>query len=191
MFPSDRWADAFVTVCAGHAGEGLAVLKAFASALSRLPGRAAGTAAALVLERMLRAALEAAGTGPGETWAENAVRFVALLVRRGLFKQLDAAVRAVEQRVDAQNGVLAADLESAFPLEGDLQGELKAALIRAYGAREIRLITRIVPELLGGYRLWVRGDLVDSSVRGQLQRMARDLHAAESFEAPLPDGGFR
>ncbi|MDR0597471.1 MAG: F0F1 ATP synthase subunit delta [Treponema sp.] len=191
MFPSDRWADAFVTVCAGHAEEGLAVLKAFVPLLSRLPGRIAGTADALALERMLRAALEAAGTGPGETGAENAVRFVALLVRRGLFKELDAAVRAVEQRVDAQNGVLVADLESARPLEGDLQEALKAALIRKYGAREIRLAARVVPELLGGCRLRVRGDLVDSSVRGHLQRMAGDLHAAQSFKAALSDGGFR
>jgi F-type H+-transporting ATPase subunit delta len=191
MFPSDRWADAFVTVCAGHADEGLAALKAFASVLSRLPGRAAGAADAFALERMLRAALEAAGTGPDETGAENAVRFVALLVRKGLLKQLDAAVRAVEQRVDAQNGVLAADLEAASPLDEDLQEELKAALIRKYGAREIRLRTRIVPELLGGYRLWAGGDLVDSSARGQLQRMARNLHAAETFRASLFDGGFR
>jgi F-type H+-transporting ATPase subunit delta len=190
MFPRDRWADAFVTVCAGHADEGLAVLKAFASVLSPLPGRVAGTGDALALERMLRAALKAAGAGPDEIGAENAVRFVALLVRRGLLKQLDAAVRAVEQRVDAQNGVLVADLESASPLEGDLQEELKAALIRKYGVREIRLIPRIVPELLGGYRLRAGADLVDSSVRGQLQRMARDFHAAESFTASLSDGGF-
>jgi F-type H+-transporting ATPase subunit delta len=190
MFPSDRWADAFVTVCAGHAAEGLAVLKVFAPLLARLPGRVAGTGDARALEGMLRAALKAAGTGADEPGPETAVRFVALLTRRGLLEQLDAAVRAVEQRVDALNGILAADLESAYPLEEDLQEELKAALIRKYGVREIRLLTRIVPELLGGYRLRVGADLVDSSVRGQLRRMARDFHAADSFRASLSDGGF-
>jgi F-type H+-transporting ATPase subunit delta len=190
MFPSDRWADAFATVCAGHAGEGLAVLKAFASALSALPGRVAGTGDALAVERMLRAALEAAGTGAGETGAEHAVRFVALLVRKGRFKQLDEAVRAVEQRVNVRNGVLVVDLESASPLDGDQREELEAALIRNYGAREIRLVTRIVPELLGGHRLRVGSDLVDASMRGQLQRMAGVLNAAEAFGLSPSDGGF-
>jgi F0F1-type ATP synthase delta subunit len=160
------------------------VLKAFEPVIARLPG-ASGTGDALVLERMLRAALKAAGTGPDATGAEYAVRFVALLVRRGRFKQLGAAIRAVEQRVDAKNGVLVVDIETAAPLEKDLQEKLTAALIRKYGAREIRLVPRIVPELLGGYRLRAGADLVDSSVRGQLQRMAGDLHAADSFRASL------
>jgi F-type H+-transporting ATPase subunit delta len=181
MFPKDRWADAFVTVCADHAGQGLAVLKAIAPAVSRLPGRVEGTGDALALEGILRAALEAAGAGADKTGAEIAVRFVALLVRRGRFKQLEEAVGAVEQRVDAENRVLAAELESAYPPEEDLLEELKAALIRKYRVREIRLVTRIVPELLGGYRLRAGADLVDSSVRGQLQRMAVDIHAPGSF----------
>ncbi|MDR3122588.1 MAG: F0F1 ATP synthase subunit delta [Treponema sp.] len=189
MFQSDRWADAFVTVCAGYADEGLAVLKAFAPLLSCLPGRVAGRGDALVLERTLRSALEAAGAGG--TGAEYAVRFVALLARKGRFKQLDAAVGAVEQRLDAINGVLAVDVESSSPLEGDLQTELTAALIRKYGAREIRLVPRIVPELLGGYRLRVGSDMVDASVRGQLQRMVRDVGAAEPAGAYSSDGGFR
>jgi F-type H+-transporting ATPase subunit delta len=185
MFPRDRWADAFVAASAGHAAEGLAVLKAFAPVLSRLPGRVAGTGDALALERMLRAALEAAGAGAGEEGAENAVRFVALLVRRGRLKQLNALVGAVEQRVDAAMGVLAVDLESASPLAEDLREELKAALIRKYGVRDIRLVSHVVPELLGGYRLRAGADLVDSSLRGQLQRMARDLYAAEPFRTSL------
>jgi F-type H+-transporting ATPase subunit delta len=189
MFPRDRWADAFVTVCADHAGQGLAVLKTFAPLLSRLP-RMYGTGDALALERILRAALEAAGAGADETGAELAVRFVALLVRRGRIKQLGETVSAVEQRVDAKNGILLAELESASPLDGDLQEELKAALIRKYRAREIRLVPRLRPELLGGYRLRIGADLVDASVRGQLQRMAVDLHAAGSFRASLSDGGF-
>jgi F-type H+-transporting ATPase subunit delta len=190
MFQSDRWADAFVTVCAGHAGEGLAVLRAVAPALSRLSGRVAGTGDALALERLLRAALGAAGSG-GEPGAEYAVRFVALLARKGLLKRFEAAVRAVERRVDAMNGVLAVELESASPLDAELEEDCKAALLRKYEAREIRLVSRIVPELLGGYRLRAGPDLVDASVRGHLQRMAREVGAGESFGAYASDGGFR
>jgi F-type H+-transporting ATPase subunit delta len=188
MFHSDRWADAFVSVCAGHAGEGLDALKVFAPLLSRLPAQTAGTADALALERMLRGALEAAGVGEGG--AEYAVRFLALLVRKGRFRQLGQAVRAVEQRVDALNRIFTVEIESASPLDADIQDEIKAALMRKYGAREIRLVSRIVPELLGGYRLRFGDELFDSSVQGQLQSMAADFHAAESFSAASSDGGF-
>jgi F-type H+-transporting ATPase subunit delta len=180
MFPGDRWADAFVKVCGARAGEGLAVLKALAPALSRLPGRVDGEDDARALERMLRAALESAGADSGDTGAEYAIRFVALLVRRGWFRQLDRAVRGVERRVDALGGIVEAELESAAPLDGDIREDLVAALIRRYGAREIRLAVRVVPELLGGYRLRSGSDLVDASVRGQLRRMAGELRAAGS-----------
>jgi F-type H+-transporting ATPase subunit delta len=175
MFQSERWAEAFVKACAGHAGEGLAILKAFAPPLSRLPGLVSGADHALALEGMLRAALEAAGAGSGDAGAENAVRFVALLVRRGWLRQLDRAIAAVEQRLDAETGVLAVELEAASPPGEDLQGEIKAALIRKHGVREVRLLVRVVPELLGGYRLRAGSELVDSSVKGQLERMARSL----------------
>jgi F-type H+-transporting ATPase subunit delta len=190
MFHSDRWADAFVSVCAGHAGEGLDILKAFAPVLAPLPGRIAGLADALALERILRASLEAAGVGAGGEGAEYAVRFVALLVRKGRFRQLDQAVRAVEQRVDAQNGIFTVDIESAGPVDGDLREAIKAALMRKYGAREIRLVSRIVPELLGGCRLRFGDELVDASVQGRLERMAAYFHAADAFGAASADGGF-
>jgi F-type H+-transporting ATPase subunit delta len=183
MFHSDRWADAFVSVCAGHADEGLDALKAFAPCLSRLPVQTTGTADALALERMLRGALEAAGAGEGGV--EYAVRFLALLVRKGRFRQINEAVRAVEQRVDALNRILTVEIESASPLDADMQDEIKAALMRKSGAREIRLVSRIIPELLGGYRLRLGADLVDSSVKGQLERMAGNFYAAE-----LSDGGL-
>jgi F-type H+-transporting ATPase subunit delta len=191
MFQGDRWADAFMAVCGDHAAEGVDTLKAFVSPLSRLPGQVSGNGYGARVEKMLRSAL---GTpGPG---AEYAIRFVVLLIRRGCFKHLNAALRAVEQRLDAKRGVLTVNTESVRPLDDELQERIKAGLIKRYGAREVRLVSQIVPELLDGYRLCIGTEVIDSSLKGQIQKMAKELHAADVFGVAgrvgaASDGGFR
>jgi F-type H+-transporting ATPase subunit delta len=167
MFQGDRWADAFIAASGDHAGEGLEVLKAIVPPISRLSGQISGAGDAGRLEKLLRNASPSNNAG-----AEYAIRFVVLLVRKGYFAHLGAAFQAIEQRIDAKNGVCTVYAESAQPLDDDLQEKIKVALIKKTGAREVRLITRPVPELLGGYRLRIGTELVDTSLKGQLQRMA-------------------
>jgi F-type H+-transporting ATPase subunit delta len=191
MFQGDRWADAFMAVCGDHAAEGVSALKAFVPPLSRLPGQVSGNRYGARVESMLRSALGTSGPG-----AEYAIRFVVLLIRRGCFKHLNAVLRAVEQRFDAKNGVLTVKAESVRPLDNELQERIKAGLIKRYSAREIRLVSQIVPELLEGYRLRIGTELIDSSLKGQIQKMARELHAADVFgvagwAGAASDGGFR
>jgi F-type H+-transporting ATPase subunit delta len=177
MFQGDRWADAFMGASGDHAGESFLVLKAMVPLIAPLSGQIAGTGDAERLETMLRTAL-----APTDQGAEYAIRFVVLLVRKGCFDRLGAAFQAIEQRIDAKNGVCTVHVESAQPIEGDFQEKITAELIKKTGAREIRLVTQVVPELLGGYRLRIGTELVDTSLKGQLQRMA-----AEAFSM----GGFR
>ena len=173
MFLGDRWADAFMAAAADHAGEGLDALKAIVPPISRLPGHISGSGDAGRLEKLLRS------VAPGDTRAEYAIPFVALLVRKGYFTQLAAALQALEQRIDAENGVLTVHVESAQPLDDDLdddlQEKIRAGLRQRTGAREIRLVSRLVPELLGGYRLRIGTEMVDTSLQGQLQRMAVEV----------------
>ena len=169
MFLGDRWADAFMAASGNHAEAGLLVLKALLPPLSRLGGRVSGSGDAGRLERMLRTAAP-----PGEG-AEYAIRFVTLLVRKGYFAQLGAAVAALEQRLDAKNGVCTVHAESAQPMDADLQEKIKAGLRKRTGAREVRLVSRLVPELLGGYRLRIGAELLDTSLKGQLEKMAAEI----------------
>ena len=190
MFQGDRWADAFMAACGDHAEEGLDVLKAVAPAISRLPKEVSGSGDAARLEKLLRSALGSpAPTGsvaPTNAGAEYAIRFAVLLVRKGFLGRLGAAIRAIEQRIDAKNGVCTVHIESAQPLDDDLAARIKAGLIKRTGAREIRLVSRLAPELLGGYRLRIGTELIDTSLKGQLERMARETHAGAGA-----DGGFR
>ncbi|MFP3043328.1 ATP synthase F1 subunit delta [Treponema primitia] len=186
MFQGDRWADAFLAACRTSGGdctvEALDALKAFIPPLSHLSSRISGVNDAIRLEKILRSALGSSGTGQG---TEYALRFVVLLVRKGQTKYLNEALQAVEQRIDAKNGVVSVNVESIRPLDTDLQEKIKAGLKKRYGARDVRLAFQIVPELLGGYRLRIGTELIDSSLKGQIQKMARELHVSAAS-----DGGY-
>jgi F-type H+-transporting ATPase subunit delta len=204
MFPAERWAEAFVhaagTLEAGpaaslqSAGEGLAFLRAVLPLLREIPGEAAGYAMALRLEKTLRAALAktAAGKSPGP---EAALRLIVLLVKKGRLPQGDELTGAIEKIIDLRRGLLECVLESAAAPEEDFLEDLKTVLLKKTGAPEIRLLCRIQPELLAGFRLRLGDEVLDLSLRGQLGRMAVDLGAAPwglevpGLSNPGPRGG--
>jgi F-type H+-transporting ATPase subunit delta len=190
MFQGERWVDAFIGACGDKTGEGLAVLKVLIPPIARLSGPVLGVNDGVRVERMLRAALKGSGVGPQDEGAEYAIRFVTLLIQKGCFKHLKAVLQTLEQMVDARNGVISVNVESVSPLDDELQENIKTALKKRTGAREVRLVSRIVPELLGGYRLRIGTELIDTSLKGQIQRMTMDLHATD-LSGALSKGGFR
>jgi F-type H+-transporting ATPase subunit delta len=176
MFSAERWAEAFIRV-RGDPSESLALLRALLPCIQRIPGHVSGNTAALHLERALRRALQ----GSGETLGDDvyACRLLVLLVKHGYFAHIGDVIDEIEHAWERQNGVLAALVESAFPLDRQAEPEflesLKDALRRKTGAKEIKLINKVNPELLGGYRLRIGSELLDLSVQGQLRQMARYL----------------
>jgi F-type H+-transporting ATPase subunit delta len=203
MFFAERWAEAFInasgafinasgacvnasgvnggTAVAGgglaaeNAGEGLAVLRAVLPLVRGIPGEVSGRAAAFRLEKMLRTAAAGSGESPG---LEASIRLLVLLVKKGNLRFSEDLTGAIEKGLDRQRGTLECVLESVDPPEEDFQEDLKKALIKKTGAAEVRLLRRINPELLGGFRLRLGDEVLDASLRGQLKQMAAHLEAA-------------
>jgi F-type H+-transporting ATPase subunit delta len=176
VFHEDRWAAAFITVLGDTAGAGLDCLKALIPPVQSVSGALFGQTAARRLEQTLR---DAAGrTAANDAAAEYAIRFITLLVEKNGFRHIDSLVRRIERRLDEQNGVLDVTVESAAPLDGDCAEDLRQQILERAGAAGITMRTRLVPELLGGYRLRIGGLCVDASLKGQLEQMSADLVAA-------------
>ncbi|GHV81965.1 hypothetical protein AGMMS49991_05230 [Spirochaetia bacterium] len=175
MFHPERWADAFVEVCGKDLNEGFAALKVFTACTAGMTGLVTGGAAAVKLEKMLRTAIKEAGFGAGNRGAEFAVRFMILLVRKKQFRYREVILKEIERLTDRINGLARAKIESAAPLDEGFQEKIKTELKHRTGAQEVVLGTRIVPDLLGGYRLFIGTNLIDTSLRGQLKKMAADL----------------
>ncbi|MDR2632071.1 MAG: F0F1 ATP synthase subunit delta [Treponema sp.] len=182
MFNGERWAAGFIGSCDVHAQAGLEALKALVSVLAQIPGALRGTAAARELEGMIRKAINPLSSEPG---LEYAVRILLLLVKKGYYIHAPALISAIEGLLDQQQGILRVTVESAFPVEGSFQNDLKAAVAgrprtgaNKTAVKEIQVRVQLVPELLGGYRLRIGSEVVDVSLRTQLQRLARALQVS-------------
>lgn len=105
---------------------------------------------------------------------ENRVRQVVQKISeskpRGYIAILDAFVSQVRAEVESKRAIV----ESATPLETELQNNLAAGLSRKYG-RELALEYQVKPELLGGIRVKVGSDVWDGTVKARLEALKASL----------------
>jgi F-type H+-transporting ATPase subunit delta len=131
---------------------------------------------------MIRGALEK--TSGFSRGAELAASFTALLVKKGRFSALHQIIKEAEKIADERKGILTVVIESVTSPDKTFEEELKQKLLKQQGVwnhpvpKEVRLISRLVPGLLGGYRLRMGSEVFDASLRGQIQSMAAELNAA-------------
>ncbi|MDE2395249.1 MAG: F0F1 ATP synthase subunit delta [Burkholderiales bacterium] len=78
--------------------------------------------------------------------------------------------------VNAQSGVSDATIESAYPIDAVQLGDVKAALERRFG-RKLNASVVVKPELIGGVRVVVGDEVLDTSVAARLQQMKTALVA--------------
>jgi F-type H+-transporting ATPase subunit delta len=192
-----RWSLAFVRALGQDpetVGQGLTLLKRIYPVIDSIHasggrGEPSGTAAAGQLEGMLRAALKEAGAAPsaGEAkTAEITFRFLLLLVKRGFFGHAGRIIERIGVELDALRGFLRAGLESPFPPEEDFKKDLEERLAGKTGSKGVVFEVKITPELLGGYRLRIGGEVIDASLRAFLTKMEADLAAFPGKTGGLP-----
>jgi F-type H+-transporting ATPase subunit delta len=78
--------------------------------------------------------------------------------------------------VNARSGVSDATIESAFPIDGAMLDDVKATLEKRFG-RKLNTIVVHRPELIGGIRVVVGDEVLDTSVAARLQQMKTALVA--------------
>ncbi len=78
--------------------------------------------------------------------------------------------------VNGQSGVSDATIQSAFAIEGGQLAEVVAALEKRFG-RKLNPSVQVVPELIGGIRVAVGDEVLDTSVKARLEQMKAALTA--------------
>ena len=111
-----------------------------------------------------------AGKGMGED-GEN---FLRLILRNGRAEILPEISRLFEEMKERDEGVLEANIVSAFPLDEDQLKELTAKLESRF-KRKILPRASVDSELIGGAVVRVGDEVLDGSVRGKLEAMAAAL----------------
>ncbi|HET9977204.1 MAG TPA: F0F1 ATP synthase subunit delta [Burkholderiaceae bacterium] len=78
--------------------------------------------------------------------------------------------------VNAQSGVSDATIESAYPIDAAQLADVKASLEKRFG-RKLNASVVVKPELIGGVRVVVGDEVLDTSVAARLQQMKTALVA--------------
>lgn len=105
-------------------------------------------------------------------------RLLDLLAERGRLGILHDIADLYHERVMDAEGVVTAELVTAFPLDDERQRALADALGRATG-RRVQVTSRVDPSVIGGVIAKVGSVVYDASVTHQLERMRQRLAAEQ------------
>jgi F-type H+-transporting ATPase subunit delta len=104
----------------------------------------------------------------------EATRLVETLVENGRLVLLPSVRSQFEALRQANEGVVDAEITSAFELDASQTAELVKQL-EAHLKRGVRPAVHVDPNLIGGVRIRVGDLVIDNSVRGRLDRMQAAL----------------
>ena len=110
----------------------------------------------------------------GVTLSAKAGNLLRTMLDNGRLDALPEAAAQFAALVNAASGVSDARIESAFPIDGAQLAEVVAALEKRFG-RKLNPAVEIRPELIGGIRVSVGDEVLDTSVQARLQQMRLTL----------------
>ncbi len=111
---------------------------------------------------------------PGEGEERFVRNLLTLLLERGRFRQIPDVVEAFSELVLQERGVVRVEAVTAVELAPAEIGRLRERLEHALG-RAVQLKVRVDPEVIGGIIIRMGDNVVDASVRTQLQALRRQL----------------
>jgi F-type H+-transporting ATPase subunit delta len=107
--------------------------------------------------------------------ADELIRnFVRVVTEKGRASQLGEIAREYDELVAAEKQILNVELTTAYELSDDEAASIVKQIEEASGQR-VEAARTVDPELIGGLVLKAGSLEVDSSVRGRLDRLRRDL----------------
>jgi F-type H+-transporting ATPase subunit delta len=100
--------------------------------------------------------------------------FILLVAEKGRAAELEEIAREFEALVSTEEGILDVELTTAVELSEDEAKKLLGQIEQVSG-RKLRATRDVDPELIGGFVLRAGSYRADSSVRGRLQGLRRQL----------------
>ena len=100
--------------------------------------------------------------------------FLGVLARNGRKGQLPQVIRAFRRLASEHRGETTADVVSAHPLSDDQLAKLREQLKARIG-HDVAIDARIDPQILGGLIVKVGSQMIDSSLKTKLNRLAQAM----------------
>ena len=112
----------------------------------------------------------------GVMLGDAAQNFLRAAIENGRVSALPEIASQLHALVNASSGVSDATIESAFPIDAAQLADVVQALERRFG-RKLNAQVAVKPELIGGIRVVVGDEVLDTSVAARLQQMKTALTA--------------
>ena len=106
--------------------------------------------------------------------SDLALDFIRLVTGNNREEYLAAICRHYIKLYKEEKGIKMASIETAAPLTKEIRQEMLAIITRIFKA-EIELQEEVNKDLIGGFVLRVEDKQLDSSVRGKLRRIKKEL----------------
>ncbi len=103
--------------------------------------------------------------------------FLSLVNQNHRLSAIPEIASQFEAMKDKSEGAAEVMITSAFPLEGSALKDLLSSLKKRFGGKELRPTIQVDPALIGGVRIQVGDEVMDSSVKAQLAQMQTSLGA--------------
>jgi F-type H+-transporting ATPase subunit delta len=116
-----------------------------------------------------------AGIGK-QALSQPARNFLRTVIENGRLAALPEIAAQFRLLKNAQGGTSDAIVYSAFPIDAQALGNVSAALEKRFG-RKLNLSVQQQPELIGGIRVVVGDEVLDTSVKARLEQMKVALNA--------------
>jgi len=110
----------------------------------------------------------------GDSVSQLAINLISLLASRNLALITPAIVEQYQKLLDEHRGIERAEVVSAIPLDDSQRQQVSDLLQRIVG-KEVRLNTRVEPQILGGFIARVGDRVIDGSTRMKLNEMRRGI----------------
>jgi F-type H+-transporting ATPase subunit delta len=102
--------------------------------------------------------------------------FLGTVLDNGRLAALPEIAAQFHRLLSARSGVSDATIESAFPIDSAALADVMDALERRFG-RKLNAQVSLKPELIGGIRVVVGDEVLDTSVKARLEKMKTALTA--------------
>ncbi len=108
---------------------------------------------------------------------EKVLAFLSLVNQNHRLSAMGEIARQFQAMKNQSEGAAEAIITSAFPLDGDALSSLLSSLKKRFGGKELRPTIQVDPALIGGVRIQVGDEVLDSSIKAQLAQMQASLEA--------------
>ncbi len=112
----------------------------------------------------------------GIALSERTKNLLRTMVENGRLAALPEVATQFRAQVEAASGVSQAIVYSAFEIDAQQLAEVSQALEKRFG-RKLKVEVEVEPALIGGVRVVVGDQVLDTSVRARLQQMKTALTA--------------